>query len=346
MKIGDNIRYLNAQGGGVVKAFKGKDTVLVEDQDGFDVPVLIKECIVIASASEPQVRQTVKALDDQIHPELKNDTELEIYETKEGELINVCLAYLPIDIKSLSTSGYEGYLINDSNYYLTFNYMNRTENGWVSRFTGTVEPNTKVFIEEFEKEDLNSLERICIQFFVYKKNKSFTLKNTCSVELRLDPVKFYKLHSFKENDYFEDTALIYQVMKNDLPEKEIIIYAENLEQAINEKKQSIRPRIESAKKSKNNKLLLEVDLHIEALVDTKAGLSPTDILEFQLVKFRETMDQYRGNKGQKIVFIHGKGNGVLKKSILDEIKAKYKNAISQDASFQEYGYGATMVTIK
>ncbi|HPD87271.1 MAG TPA: Smr/MutS family protein, partial [Proteiniphilum sp.] len=66
----------------------------------------------------------------------------------------------------------------------------------------------------------------------------------------------------------------------------------------------------------------------------------------QLQKFNEVMSEHRQNKHQKIVFIHGKGDGVLKKAILSELKKKYPTCFHQDASFQEYGYGATMVTIK
>lgn len=58
------------------------------------------------------------------------------------------------------------------------------------------------------------------------------------------------------------------------------------------------------------------------------------------------MDENKRNKGQKIVFIHGKGDGILKNAILKELSSKYKSAYYQDASFREYGYGATMVTIK
>ena len=47
-----------------------------------------------------------------------------------------------------------------------------------------------------------------------------------------------------------------------------------------------------------------------------------------------------------MVFIHGKGDGVLRKAVIDELKRKYSNCRYQDASFQEYGFGATMVTIK
>ncbi len=51
-------------------------------------------------------------------------------------------------------------------------------------------------------------------------------------------------------------------------------------------------------------------------------------------------------KDKKIVFIHGKGDGVLRKAIEKELKTRYKQYYYQDASFREYGFGATMVTIK
>lgn len=345
MKTGDKVRFLNTTGGGVVKGFQGKDIALVEDEEGFDIPVLIRECVVIEPANDAQVRQSSKPSEVIQQNNIANKVveEYKVEETKEGEQLAVLLAYLPIDVKSLSTTNFECYLINDSNYYLSYNYISRTEEGWVSRNTGMIEPNTRLFLEEFSKSELNDLERICLQFFAYKKNKAFTLKNSYSVELHIDTVKFYKLHSFKENDYFEDEAIIYPMVRRDLAEKELFISAEEIEQAIKQKEQ--RPRIQPiVKKEKNS--IIEVDLHSNELLDNTNGLSSGDILEYQLTKVREAMDENRKNKGQKIVFIHGKGDGVLKKAIIKELNANYKSAYFQDASFREYGYGATMVTIK
>ncbi len=345
MKTGDKVRFLNTTGGGVVKGFQGKDIALVEDEEGFDIPVLIRECVVIEPANDAQVRQNSKPSEAIQQNNIANKVveEYKVEETKEGEQLAVLLAYLPIDVKSLSTTNFECYLINDSNYYLSYNYISRTEEGWVSRNTGMIEPNTRLFLEEFSKSELNDLERICLQFFAYKKNKAFTLKNSYSVELHIDTVKFYKLHSFKENDYFEDEAIIYPMVRRDLAEKELFISAEEIEQAIKQKEQ--RPRIQPiVKKEKNS--IIEIDLHSNELLDNTNGLSSGDILEYQLTKVREAMDENRKNKGQKIVFIHGKGDGVLKKAIIKELNANYKSAYFQDASFREYGYGATMVTIK
>ncbi len=50
--------------------------------------------------------------------------------------------------------------------------------------------------------------------------------------------------------------------------------------------------------------------------------------------------RYKNKKGQKIIFIHGKGEGVLRQALIHELNYRYKNCTYQDASFQEYGYGA------
>lgn len=352
MKTGDKVRFLNSTGGGIVKGFQGKEIVLVEDEDGFEIPVLIREAVVIEPNRDAQVRsqnlpQQPETVTVGYTPprQTKPEPEYKIEETKEGEQLTVSLVYLPIDIKNLSSTAYECYLVNDSNYYLSFNYMSKVGTGWLSRYAGLIEPNTKLFLEEFEKADLNELERICVQFIVYKKDKPYNLKNTFSLDLHIDTVKFYKLHSFKENDYFNDDALVYTLVRKDLPEKELKISAEEIELAIQEKEAPRRPRIETIKKKGKNPVI-EIDLHAEELLETTAGMSAGDILEYQLTKFREAMDGNKKNLGQKLVFIHGKGDGILKNAIIKELKTKYKTAYYQDASFREYGYGATMVTIK
>jgi hypothetical protein len=42
------------------------------------------------------------------------------------------------------------------------------------------------------------------------------LKPTVNAQVRIDPVKFYKLHAFRENMFFEQPALIYTIIENDV----------------------------------------------------------------------------------------------------------------------------------
>ena len=359
LTTGDRVRFLNTTGGGTVKGFLNKQLVIVEDEHGFDVPVLITECVVVESAGNEKMGQLperkVPSAEEKTLPG-KTVVKAEAAEavavpeeTPGGETITACLAYLPSDVKSLSSSSYECYFVNDSNYWLFFNYMSRENNSWRSRYSGMVEPNTKIFIEEFDKTVLNDLEKVCVQFIAFKQNKPFGFKNPCSVELRIDTVKFYKLHSFRENDYFDEDALVFYVMQNDLPERELLVSAGDLERAMKEKKSGEkRPRIQRIEKNekKEKNALTEVDLHISELLDTTAGMSNADVLAYQMSRFNEVMAAHQQQKNLQIVFIHGKGDGVLKNAILKELKNKYPHCYYQDASFREYGYGATMVTIK
>lgn len=349
IRVGDKVRFLNSVGGGVVTGFAGKDKVLVEDEDGFEIPAFIRECVVI-SEDGPQVHSANKpkftAPVAEVVPEKKLPVDEPIVETAEGERLNSYLAYLPIDPGAFQQTGFEAYFINDSNYYLFVNYMSRENNSWVSRYHGLIEPNTKIFMEEFEKAELNQLERICVQYVAFKKDKPYSLKNTVSVELRPDIVKFYKIHCFMENDFFDEDALILPVVREDIPEKELLISTVELQEAMMQKKKEDRRAPQPVVKKQSATAVVEVDLHIHELLDNTNGLSNTDMLNYQLEKFHEVLQQYAGKKGQKIVFIHGKGDGVLRKAIETELRTKYKSYYYQDASFREYGFGATMVTIK
>lgn len=349
IKVGDKVRFLNSVGGGIVRGFKGKDQVMVEGDDGFDIPCLIREVVVVENLDsqkytrKPQQPAPAEAPKPKPEPE---EGEVKIEETPEGERLNVFLAFLPEEPNSMQNSSFEAYFVNESNYYLSFNYMNRQNNSWHSRYNGLIEPNTKIFLEEFPKEELNNLERVCVQFIAFKKDKPFTLKNAISVELRIDTVKFYKIHCFMENDFFEEDALVFPVVRGDMPERELLVSATELQEAMQQKIRTDRQQPTPVHKKKEPNPVIEIDLHIGQLLDNTHGLSNADMLEYQLKKFNEVMQQYAGHKEQKIVFIHGKGEGVLRSAIEKELKQKYKHCPFQDASFREYGFGATMVTIK
>ena len=351
IKIGDKVRFLNTTGGGQVKAFQGKNMVLVEDENGFDFPVLIAECVVVGErnsgvrSSQPP-KEDVPLVKPSVQPKLEEEKTV-VVEMPEGERLNISIAYLPVDRKAIMQSGYEAWFINDSNYFVYFTYLNRQNNSWTSRYHGLIEPNTKIFMEEFGKETLNDLEHICIQMIAFKQNKPFGLKNALSVELRLDTVKFYKIHCFIENDYFDEDALLFPVVQYDIPEKQLLVTATELQESIFHKNRDSRLTHRPAKRfSQKENPVVEIDLHINQLLDRTDGMSSGEMLNYQLNKFHEVLKQYAGKKGQKIVFIHGKGEGVLRAAVEKELKTRYKSYVFQDASFQEYGFGATLVKIR
>ncbi len=347
MKIGDKVRFLNETGGGVVSGFVSKDIVNVRDEDGFDIPMPVRECVVI-DTNDYNIKIEPKKEDRPKTEEVEQPVveKRPLSETREGEKLNVYVAYVPMDVKSMTTTSFEAYLVNDSNYYLYYTYSSGENKNWILRSHGVVEPNVKLFMEEFGKDMLNEMERIKVQFVAFK-TKPYVGKPAVSVEQRIDAVKFYKLHSFVETDFFDTPAMLYDIVRDDVPARTRLVSAEELADSMRAKmKDDVRVISQPIVKKKHIDSILEVDLHIDQLLDTTAGMSNSDMLKYQLETFNKVMQEHLNKKNQKIVFIHGKGDGVLRKAILDELKRKYKNCLSQDASFREYGFGATMVTIK
>ena len=208
--------------------FQGKNIVLVEDEDGFQVPMLTTEVVVVGDEdygtghmievrSEKHFDKLSDRDEEDEEPEEKPITfKAKPMERKGGERLSAYLAFVPMDMKELSQTRFESYLVNDSNYYMRYVYMTGENNAWTVRAEGELEPNTKEFLEEFGREDLNALEHCCVQLIAYKRDKTFLLKPTVNAQLNVDTVKFYKLHAFRENDFFEQPALIYTVIENDV----------------------------------------------------------------------------------------------------------------------------------
>ena len=144
--------------------------------------------------------------------------------------------------------------------------------------------------------------------------------------------------------------MAFEIVKDDKPFKVEPIKAADLEAAMNAKiKADRRVKKRIVKKTPKNERrgdIIVVDLHIGELVDNIHGLSNADMLNLQVDEFMRVMDENLKNKGQKIVFIHGKGEGVLRNALMKELNHRYKGHDVQDASFREYGFGATQVTIR
>ncbi len=380
MKIGDKVRFLSETGGGKVAGFQGNNIVLVEDEDGFQIPTPVSDVVVVEQddytmgkmiAAKMDAKQQAEA---HAATELRNDSRsiksilndhetdadmtVDEYDASDREItyraparerdggnkLNACLAFVPIDIKEVTNTRFETYMVNDSNYYLHFTYLVAEGNAWTLKAEGEVEPNTKLFIEEFGRDALGNMGRIAVQMTAYKKDKPFLLKPAIDVQMRIDPVKFYKLHVFEENDFFEQPALLFHIVQNDEVARPLVVDSHRLKEQMYKEETVVTDKAKKVNRKDDGTLV--VDLHADEVLETTAGMNAADILHYQLDVFKKTMEEHKKCRGQKIVFIHGKGEGVLRQALLQELKYRYKNCTWQDASFREYGYGATQVTVK
>ena len=89
---------------------------------------------------------------------------------------------------------------------------------------------------------------------------------------------------------------------------------------------------------------MEVDLHIHQLTSNERGMSPHDKLNLQIDVARSRLEFAITKRLQRIVFIHGIGEGVLKAE-LEFLFSRYEQVKFYDADYQKYGLGATEVYI-
>ena len=396
MNIGDKVRFLNTTGGGRIAGFQGKDLVLVCDDDGFEIPTLRSEIVVIETDNYNLVRKPVPSkerastsesdglshtsikaalaahaaaanggengapeeelLEDESEPADKEITfQPRPLERRGADQVNFYIGFLPVDSRALSQTEFEVYLINDSNLYVRFLLLTQEGEQYSLRHEGLVLPNQKLLLETIGHADLPQWERLTFQLLAYKTDKPFALKSPMNITLRVDGTKFYKLHCFAASDFFNDPALVRSLVSEDRPAQSVSIAAETVEEALITpevvRQSAERPKQEPARVmdksvTLDRNAIVEVDLHADVLLDSTRGLTPTDILTMQIKAFHDTMRQYAKDKGRRIVFIHGKGEGVLRATLLKELKNHYRHCTHQDASFREYGFGATMVTVR
>lgn len=89
---------------------------------------------------------------------------------------------------------------------------------------------------------------------------------------------------------------------------------------------------------------MEVDLHINQLVPKTRGMDNFEMLNIQLETAKRQLEFAISKRIQKIVFIHGVGEGVLRTE-LEYLFNRYENVKFYDADYQKYGRGATEVYI-
>lgn len=379
-KIGDTVRFLNSVGGG--KITRIEDKIAYVDDGGFETPVLLKEIVVVLPAGHEADQQGARKMFDQkaydagrrvpaSEPAVEKEVavaapvkELPVEETPHGDTLNIALAFEPTDVRQLDKSSFGAVLVNDSNYFLEFTFLRRSdgERGWTVVFTGTVAPNELIDLVALRHEDLPAYEKVALQCVAYKKDRPFTLQAPVSVSRKLDLTKFHKFHCFRPGVYFDTPVLEVPIVTDGVAARPLEVNVSEIKEAMAGGVPSKDVAAELSRKYKVDKgrgnkkpepaanphkvlPLIEVDLHIGELTDTLAGMEPKDMLEMQLSAVRRHMRENSARIGQKLVFIHGKGEGVLRKAVLELLRKEFPKAELQDASFREYGFGATLVTI-
>ncbi len=394
VKIGDRVRFLNEEGGGKVARVDGR-TVYVEDEDGFEIPVLDNDIVVIddaehklqgdaysrsarnASQYAPQTRKAPKPLAEgaswreRVNADAEADDDDDIYDepvipirptatpkpddkpkepkpekyTFDADATDDAEPrfFLALTQADGGNSGsIDLHVVNDSNYFAHYAIL-RTDSKGLSTLiaAATIEPNTKEKIDTLNPMQVDG-QTWQVQLLMFKKIRSFKAQPVYNVEVKPRGVRMLRDGSFTDNDFFDQKAILLPVIKDEFAVKLEQLSERETRKAATDGRKPEQPKVSKPSRSSD---LIEVDLHIDALLPDTRGLDNHDMLDIQMAHVRTVMEQNARKQGLRIVFIHGVGAGVLKSELRRFLERQYPKCPFQDASFREYGFGATMVTI-
>ena len=331
IRIGDIVRFISDKLEGKVTGIIDNNTVNVYcDEYGFEIPASVNNLVVIHSDSNMTKTASATSASGQKNVVMESADTLYI-------------AFVPENFNNLTESRFDIYLVNDTAQTSLYSISFHDGEKYTGITAGNCNPNTTYLIGNYSLKEIDTIKAIHVQSVFYQKGVH-ALKNVIDTQIKVTPVNLCKAGAYKHTRWFNATSLLRPL------DKESILKEEGLE-TIPEQflqktphKTEDTPHKETPKQSNSN--IIEIDLHIDKLLDDTTGMANKDMLDYQMDVFHKTLEQYKLRRGQKIVFIHGKGDGVLRQRILWELQTKYKRFNHQDASFKQYGYGATMVTIK
>jgi hypothetical protein len=347
--IGDKVRFLNEVGGGTISKIIGSGMVNVMDEDGFEIPVPAADIVVVGrdgyreTSSVFSLKEELSARNIVPEPE-KLSAILPDTDIVDSDDYEILLAFVPKDQSNTTDCNLDLYFINDSSFYCTYIISYRTKADKLQLLGQSVaEPETKEYVCSIDKNEFGSKLNLNIVSFLYK-HREYRFYPPEQANVDLNPVKFLRKSTFAENDFFDEKAYILKIAANNIQELKIDINPQELEKAMKQK-DTVKPKPETMQNNKPD--VVEIDLHIEELLDDTRGLDKGQMLEIQKARFVTALEAGFISKTKKMVFIHGVGNGKLKHEIRRLLDTQYAGLVRYyDASFQEYGFGATMVILR
>ncbi len=323
MNIGDKVRFLHGQEQGIITRMIDKDLVEVEIEDGFQIPMLKKEIVVVA-------QEEGKYFKKQEAPAKERD---EPFKPKTSIKQGIYLAFLPVNDKQLAL-----YFINTLNFDLSYLIGEEQNGNFKGTAHGILSSQQSVKIREVLVSEFDQWPTWVMQLLFFHQGY-YTLREPLVRKFRFKAATFFK--NKRQAPLLDKPSFLFEVDASGLSEGGKPI-------DINQVKEKMLSHTEE---DKNRLLRLdrparEVDLHIEKLTPDYDKMNNTEMLELQLKTFEDKLDSAIATGMEEITFVHGIGSGVLRTAIQKRL-SKLKNIqYYQDTQRDKFGYGATLIRIK
>ncbi|MBA9079415.1 Smr/MutS family protein [Rufibacter quisquiliarum] len=319
MNIGDRVRLMHGKEQGVITRFLDNNLVEVAIDNDFTIPVMRREVVVIAQEEDQHFRNAPAPapVKKEAAPVVPSTAVAGIY---------VALVHTTPDLLAV-------HLVNNSEFDLLFTYGEETAKGYRAQHNDKLPPKKTKPVAHLHLNDFDKWPDLVVQYLQHKTGAN-TLLEPVTRKLKFKASSFYK--SKKTAPVLQKEGYVFQ-----LDSKPSLVNPGQIQEQL----------IESSAAADNIKVTVpnhEVDLHIEKLLPNEdpKQLSNSELLRTQLAAFQDNLDRAVAANMHEIIFIHGTGNGVLKKEIQKLLSRNPHIKFYEDARKEKFGYGATRVVLK
>jgi hypothetical protein len=326
MNIGDKVRHVQGTEEGVVVRMLSGGRVEVEIEDGFRVPFLERQLVVVAAAervffgegpSEPETSAKGQPL------------KAEAYASQ-----GLYLAFVPRNDRDL-----EIHVVNNTDLELLFSLGEEQQQQYDGIAAGHLKPRSSQKVHEANFDRFEQWAPLVVQAIRFRRGRH-AVQEPLVKKLRWKASSFHKHR--QAAPLLGGEAYLFQ-----LDAEARVLDVPSLQDALNEQRASVAAPADAQPVSPPVRRggMREVDLHLEA-IDPKGLIDRKIALDRQLAYFEETLDQAILEGIDDMVFIHGVGNGVLRGKIHALLSKHPHVAYFKDARKEKFGFGATQVRLK
>jgi hypothetical protein len=318
MNIGDKVRLIHGKEEGIIRKVVNDRLIEIEIEDGFLIPVLKNEVVLIASEEGKNLSLGRDSISDK--SESLNDNE-----TQENEGL-----------------------------YFALERRDKILTGWIINYTSQ----TILFSVHYQGvKEIKGLSHGVLNKFSYAKIEDWSMSFTHHLPLLLiDVLQFYNSNNEYTSPLSKKIDINPSILNQDKHEIPLLKIKGVLIK-LNESLLKPDPEIIKNAMFNHNTSVYEkgsnsinkteeIDLHIETLVDDISGLGNAEILQIQLSHFEKSLEKAVISGIDQIIFIHGIGNGTLQNKIHKKLSQYPHIKYFEDARKEKFGFGATKVHLK
>lgn len=342
-KVGDRVKFLDENGGGIISKVVSHSMVNVAIEDGFEIPTLIsnliKEEVLQSSFKSPIIEKNTAFAESeeeedariQANPRLRGGKEM-----PEG----VYLAFVPQDQKWLMTGKFDLFLVNQSSWEILFSlFLASPGKPYQGKDYDIVPASSRIHLASIKPERLENWSKGTLQF-LFRKDETEKLLLPTSIDFNIKGFRFLNEASYMEYSFMEGKAFVVNL----IPISAVGQTGKALAAEAEEQKAKPQEADEIINEYRSGDREALVDLHIHELMEDSQGLGKHELFNIQVGHFLACLESGIRAKYRKITFIHGRGEGKLREEIESRLQ-NYSGIEFEDAPMKDYGRGAITIRI-